>query len=68
MAFPHASVISGACFIWWWVFVLYRGNPIYRVIFLTASNPSSPHLLIERLEELVERTSLEESGWCQRER
>ena len=29
---------------------------------------SSPHLVIERMEELMEGTSLEESGWFQRER
>ena len=29
---------------------------------------SSPHLVVGRMEELIERTSLEESGWCQRER
>ena len=29
---------------------------------------SSPHLVVERMEELIERTSLEESGWRQRER
>ena len=29
---------------------------------------SSPHLILERMEELIERTSLEESGWRQRER
>ena len=28
----------------------------------------SPHLVVERMEELIERKSLEESGWCQRER
>ena len=29
---------------------------------------SSPHLVVEIVEELIERTSLEESEWCQRER